>query len=167
MQPEFFKVATIGDGFLATMARPRAGDWADEEFRGFAAAGLKRIISLLEHHENWELGLMYEPRYCEDAGIGFFSWPLPDRGVPANTSDLFDLSLDIYERCAGGESTAIHCRGGIGRSSLVAAAVLMHDGRSTDEALSAISEARGLQVPDTDEQREWLLDYEARHHSSG
>ncbi len=167
MQPEFFKVATIGNGFLATMARPRAGDWADEEFRGFAEAGVKRIVSLLEHHENWDLGLADEARYCEEAGIGFLAWPLRDRDVPGNTNDLFELSRDIHERCASGESTAIHCRGGIGRSSLVAAAVLLHSGRSVNEALDAISKARGLTVPDTDEQRQWLLDYEARHHSSG
>ncbi len=167
MQPKFFKVATIGQGYLATMARPRAGDWADEEFSGFADAGLKRIVSLLEYHENWELGLVDEPRYCDEAGIGFLSWPLPDRGVPGKTGELFELSLDIYQRCAGGENTAIHCRGGIGRSSLVAAAILLHTGLSVDEALGTISSARGLQVPDTEEQREWLLDYAARHHSSG
>ncbi len=167
MQPEFFKVATIGDGFLATMARPRTGDWAEEEFSGFADAGIRLIVSLLEDHESRELELSEEASLCEAAGIDFLAWPLPDRGVPDNPGRLFEFSQDIYTRCSEGESTAIHCRGGIGRSSLVAVAVLLHTGMSVTDALNAISTARGLRVPDTDEQQQWLIDYEARHHPSG
>ncbi len=167
MQPEFYKITTIGNGFLATMARPRAGDWADEEFSGFAEAGIRLIVSLLEYHENLELGLAEEAGLCESAGLDFVAWPLPDRGVPDNSTELFEFSQNIHRRCAEGESAAIHCRGGIGRSSLVAAAVMLHSGLSVTDALDMIGEARGLSVPDTDEQRQWLIDYEARHHPSG
>ena len=48
----------------------------------------------------------------------------------------------------------IHCRQGIGRSSLLAAAVL--EASSLDEAWRRIAEARGRSVPDTPEQRAWL-----------
>ena len=51
----------------------------------------------------------------------------------------------------------IHCRAGIGRSSLLAAAVLRVEGRTADEAWQRITEARGLPVPDTDEQRDFLV----------
>src|SRR5262249_25284547 len=50
----------------------------------------------------------------------------------------------------------IHCRAGIGRSGLVGAAVLLHCGFTVREAFAAISKARGVQVPDTAEQSEWL-----------
>lgn len=138
------------------MARPRAGEWAEEEFRELAGAGIRRIISLVEPHENYELGLDEEHKLCENAGIVFESFPIPDRGVPANAAEVFFLSKDTYHRCAGGESTAIHCRAGIGRSSLIAAAVLLHCGFEIDEAFEWISKARGIEVPDTREQVQWL-----------
>ena len=107
-----------------------------------------------------------EARFCDEAGIAFHNFPLPDRSIPGNSSAVLALSRDTYRRCTDGESTAIHCRAGIGRSSLIATAVMLHGGYGVDEALTAISRARGLRVPDTDEQRGWLLDYAAQHHTS-
>ena len=156
MKPDFYQIELIGNGFLATMARPRADEWPEEEFRDLADAGIRRIISLLEPHESYELGLQEEQGLCEAAGIAFDSFPIPDRGVPANAAEVFTLSKDTYHRCARGESTAIHCRAGIGRSSLIAAAVLLHCGFEIDEAFDWISKARGIEVPDTPEQVQWL-----------
>ena len=158
MQPTFYKVATIGEGFLAIMGRPRADDWADEEFAGFASAGITQIVSLLEVHEEYVLGLEQETRHATDAGIGFISFPIPDRGVPPNVHALAKLSCQIHLDVAAGKSTAIHCRAGIGRSSLVAAAVLLHAGVAVGDGLSTIETARGLEVPDTPEQVQWLLE---------
>lgn len=45
-------------------------------------------------------------------------------------------------------------------SGLVGAAVLLHCGFTVRDALSAISKARGVQVPDTTEQSEWLSRYQ-------
>jgi protein-tyrosine phosphatase len=45
---------------------------------------------------------------------------------------------------------------GIGRSSLLAAGCLVAQGMPPGEAWAAISDARGLTVPDTPEQRRWL-----------
>jgi len=156
MQPTFYKVETIGGGFLAIMARPRANDWAEEEFAGLAEAGIKQILSLLEAHEEYVLGLEQEAQLSSDASIDFVSFPIPDRGVPSNVHALSELSHQIHLDVTGGKSTAIHCRAGIGRSSLVAAAVLLHVGISADEAFSRIQKARGLEVPDTPEQAQWL-----------
>ncbi|MFT4110031.1 hypothetical protein, partial [Propionicimonas sp.] len=55
-----------------------------------------------------------------------------------------------------GHGVAIHCRAGIGRSSVLAAAVLQLEGVPADEAWNLISHARGLPVPDTDAQRRFV-----------
>ena len=156
MRSVFYRVETIGSGFLAIMARPRGGDTAKDEILAFRQAGIHRIVSLLELHEQFVLGLELERQYCQEARIAFVSFPIPDRGVPANAIDLSELSKKMYVHCSAGESTAIHCRAGIGRSSLVAASVLLHGGMSVDDAFSKISVARGVPVPDTPEQVEWL-----------
>lgn len=158
MQPAFYRVERIGSGFVAIMARPRANEWAEQDFAALANAGIRRIVSLLEVHEEYVLGLEKEAEHCADANIAFSSFPIPDRGVPSNPHALFELSKETYHRCAGGESTAIHCRAGIGRSSLVAAAILLHCGFDVDEAFTKIQKVRGIEVPDTPEQAQWLRD---------
>ena len=50
----------------------------------------------------------------------------------------------------------IHCRQGIGRSSIVAAIILTRQGATVEEAFDRLAEARGRPVPDTPEQREWV-----------
>ncbi|TXH69619.1 MAG: hypothetical protein E6Q83_09380 [Thiothrix sp.] len=51
----------------------------------------------------------------------------------------------------------IHCRAGIGRTSLIAGAVLILLGLKPEAALKHLSQARGVQVPDTEEQAQWLF----------
>ncbi|MGA8204448.1 MAG: hypothetical protein WB812_08000 [Woeseiaceae bacterium] len=156
MRSVFYRVDTIGSGFLAIMARPRGGDPARDEILAFRQAGIRRIVSLLELHEEFVLGLELERQYCRDARIVFHSFPIPERGVPSNAVELSELSKKTYLRCSAGENTAIHCRAGIGRSSLVAASVLLHGGMSVDDAFARIAMARGVPVPDTPEQADWL-----------
>ncbi len=138
------------------MGRPRAGDWADEEFSSLAAAGLTTIVSLLEDHEAFELGLAEEARLCQANELAFVSFPIPDRGVPSNVGAFAELILGIHSRCTSGESVVVHCRAGIGRSGVVAAGVLVAGGTSVEEAFRIVSIARGIDVPDTPGQAEWL-----------
>jgi protein-tyrosine phosphatase len=51
---------------------------------------------------------------------------------------------------------AVHCWAGIGRLSLIAAALLVRLGTSADQAWDAIAKARGRAVPETEAQRHWL-----------
>jgi protein-tyrosine phosphatase len=55
-----------------------------------------------------------------------------------------------------GKATAIHCRAGIGRASVVAACTLVCLGTKPDDAFDLIAKARGIGVPDTDGQRAWV-----------
>ena len=50
----------------------------------------------------------------------------------------------------------IHCRQGIGRAAIVAAAVLMENGWTPEAAIQQISKNRGIPVPETPQQREWI-----------
>jgi protein-tyrosine phosphatase len=139
---------------LAIMARPRAGDWLDEEVANWRRSGVDVVASLLEHHEVTELGLEEEPALCMRHGIEFRSFPIRDRGLP----DDAEAAMRFAETLAqSGKAVAIHCRAGIGRSSLMAAAVLICRGVYADVALAAIEAARGLPIPDTDAQCDWVL----------
>ncbi|MBI2187887.1 MAG: hypothetical protein HYU37_12350 [Acidobacteria bacterium] len=53
---------------------------------------------------------------------------------------------------------AVHCRQGIGRSALIVGRVLVAAGRDVGTATEAIKKARGVDVPETKEQQQWLSD---------
>ena len=55
------------------------------------------------------------------------------------------------------EKAVIHCRAGIGRSSILAGAIMIKLGVESQQIFETISKHRAMQVPDTEEQREWLL----------
>lgn len=157
MRANLYWVETGVQGRLATMARPRAGDWLLDELRGLRVAGVDVVVSLLTLSEIVELGLEAELSACEAAGLRFCSFPIPDRQVPSPDAAATDLFRAIQADLVAGRSVAVHCRMGIGRASLVAAAVLRLLGLPGDEAFSRVQAARGLPVPDTDEQRQWLM----------
>ncbi|MEL7296320.1 MAG: dual specificity protein phosphatase family protein [Pseudomonadota bacterium] len=156
MGPTFYEIEQIGSGFLAVMAKPVPGEWVDEEFSGLYEAGLRQVVSLLEDHEAFELGLSEEKDLCEKHGLNFVSYPIPDRGLPPTVEGFKELTKAIYHETADGSSTVVHCRAGIGRTGLVASGILLHAAFSVEEAFDRISKRRGVEVPDTREQRDWL-----------
>jgi protein-tyrosine phosphatase len=157
MKPDVYKVEFIGSGFLAVMAKPVSGEWIEEEFMGIANEGINSIVSLLELHESYELGLQNEKHLAEKNGMEFVSYPLKDRGLPSSVDEFKNFTKELYHQIAGGKNTVIHCRAGIGRTGVVAAGVLLHCGFKPDEAFKHISEKRGVQVPDTEEQINWIV----------
>lgn len=138
------------------MARPRADDWLESEVDAWKAAGVAQVVSLLEPEEVSELGLWAEADICRERGINFLSFPIPDRGIPA-AGEARQIAGKLARDITDGHSVAIHCRAGIGRSSLMAACVLVLLGVPPDEALALIRNARGVPVPDTEEQRDWVV----------
>ena len=143
-------------GRLAIMARPRAGDWLDDEVSGWRAQGIDIVVSLLEQEEVSELGIQREADICREQGMEFLSFPIPDRGVPESLRDAVALAETVSTKIGEGRSVAVHCRAGIGRSSLIAACALVCLGSDPAAAFAAITKARGMNVPDTEGQRDWV-----------
>ncbi|MFJ5229050.1 tyrosine protein phosphatase [Kitasatospora sp. NPDC088391] len=154
MRPTLFTVERPGPGRLSTMARPRGGDWLAEELAGLAAAGVTDLVSALTPAENAELGLTAEAELARAAGLRFVALPIPDRTTP-EPAEVLPTIRELTERLRAGGHVVTHCRAGIGRSSLLAAAVLVLTGTDADTAWGLIGRARGLAVPDTPEQRAW------------
>ncbi|MFD8479349.1 tyrosine protein phosphatase [Kitasatospora sp. NPDC059673] len=154
MRPTLFTVERPGPGRLSTMARPRGGDWLAEELAALAAAGVTDLVSALTPPECAELGLSAEPELAVAAGLHFHSLPIPDFTTPTHSQVRPKLD-ELTTLLRAGAHLVIHCRAGIGRSSLLAASTLILDGLDADTAWARIAHARGLPVPDTTEQRAW------------
>ena len=144
---------------LGIMARPRGGEWLGDEVRSLRSQGVDVVVSLLTVDEAVELELAEEGESCQRAGIVFRSFPILDRGIPTSPEEFQVLVHAIGEDVRGGRAVAIHCRAGIGRSSLVAACVLSMQGIDVEHAFALIAQGRGCSVPDTMEQRIWVEEF--------
>ncbi|MDH6114198.1 protein-tyrosine phosphatase [Kitasatospora sp. MAP12-15] len=154
MRPALFTVDLPGPGRLSTMARPRGNDWLEDEMTALKVAGVDVLVCALTAPEREELGLADEPRAAEAAGLRYVAIPIPDRTIPDLPAILPTLRALAGQLREGAHITT-HCRAGIGRSSLLAAALLILNGTDPDTAWAGIERARGLAVPDTAEQRDW------------
>ena len=156
MIPQLYKVLTNGDGFLAVMARPRSGEWLRDELAVLSRIGVETIASLLEPSEEAELELRSERHFAKELGLKFLNFPIADRGVPTRLIDFHSFTGDLADDVRSGRGVAVHCRAGIGRSGITAAAVLVALGHEPGNVFAMVSKARGLTVPDTEEQIEWF-----------
>jgi|SRR5579872_6961537 len=159
VRAEIYPIENVPFGRLTIMPRPRAGDWLQDEVASWRRARINWVVSLLESAEIAELGLEQEAEACRREGIGFLTFPIPDRGVPDSAAEFAVLVESLVSKLRAGCGVAIHCRIGIGRSSLVAACVLASLGQPIEMAWQSIEEARGQLVPDTPEQRAWVASF--------
>jgi len=144
---------------LGIMPRPRGNDWLPDDLRMLREAGVDVIVSALTAPEAEELGLVAEAQECAQNGLLFISFPIEDRSLPAHPSEFAALVNQLVEYLRNCKFVVIHCRAGIGRSSLIAACVLVKMGLSPDTAFRAIEQSRGCPVPDTPQQRQWVERY--------
>ncbi|MFZ0161157.1 MAG: hypothetical protein WAL50_19175 [Kineosporiaceae bacterium] len=168
MRPTLFTIERERPGRLHTMAHPRGGEWLPAEMAGLARAGVDVLVSLLDDAEVHELHLDDEHRLAEADGMTFRRLPTADQSVPDRAATMA-MAAAVAADLAGGREVAVHCRTGIGRSSTLAAAVLVHEGLTPEDAWQLIGAARGLPVPDTEEQRAFvrsLTDHHRGHHPS-
>jgi protein-tyrosine phosphatase len=156
MTPDIYWIRDIEPYRLAIMPRPRGGEWLTDEITGWSNSGIRVVACLLHAYEIEELGIREAAQHCMRAGIEYRCFPIPDRGVPERASDFLAFIDALTASIRAGTSAAIHCRAGIGRSSLAAAAVMLRLGVAAADVFSMISKARGLSVPDTPQQAEWL-----------
>jgi protein-tyrosine phosphatase len=143
------------------MPRPRGGTWLKGELASLKSRGISDVVSMLMPAEEIELDLQPEPQYCADLGLKFHRHPVPDRGIPLQPGfdDFISSLLPILIQKG---FIAIHCRGGIGRSTVAVAALLCRLGVSAQDAIALISKAREFEVPDTEKQLEFILGFDKR-----
>ncbi|MBK6688764.1 MAG: dual specificity protein phosphatase family protein [Deltaproteobacteria bacterium] len=161
MAEQVYWIGVGAPGRLGISLRPRGGDWLTDDVKAWRATGVDTVVSLLTQDEVTELELQQEPILCQAAGIKFYSMPIPDRGLPTSRAEIERLVAVLLRDLRGSRTVVVHCRHGIGRSSLMAASVLVAAGEAPDAALSAIQAARGRPVPDTEEQAGWIRAYPA------
>ena len=159
MIPETYYITDIGKGGLGIMPRPRGNDWLEDEIQSLKYLGYSVVVSFLTKVEELELELEEENNFCKKNDVEFISFPIIDRGVPAE-QEFLALVSDLYNKIIKGEKIILHCRGGIGRAGITASSILIKHGLISNDAFERVSKARKINVPDTEEQKNWVQNIE-------
>jgi protein-tyrosine phosphatase len=148
-------------GKLAMAARPRGGEWLEDEISDWQRQGVNTVLSLLTPEEQQELNLVNEAAQAKAHRMAFLAFPIRDRQVPDSENSLTRVLEQVDRELSPGRNVIVHCRQGIGRVGLVVACLLLTKGLNTEMALSRLAAARGVPLPETPEQRRWIDHYAA------
>lgn len=140
--------------------------WArdlDADIAVIRAWGADLVVTLMERHEFNLLRVPDLPDRVRAHGMDWALLPIRDVDIPAAPFDaLWDVvRSDVLGRLSAGRRVVLHCRGGLGRTGLVAALFLMERGMKAENAILAVRRARHGAI-ETEAQEHYVLGYRPR-----
>jgi protein-tyrosine phosphatase len=126
--------------------RAITGEWCrdlDKDLDRLGQAyGTQVLVSLIEDDELHLLGIPELFERCKQFGIEVIRFPIPDGGIPGSAHETQQLVDRILTLARKGKTVVIHCRGGLGRSGVIAASCLVSLGLEPDEAINSVRRVR-------------------------
>lgn len=107
-------------------------------------AGAAAVVTLMPDEELVQNGVMSIAAQCEALGMAWFQLPVADESVPgADFDECWAQHLPrILALLDAGQSVAMHCKGGSGRTGLIAARILMARGVPAATAVERVQALR-------------------------
>ncbi|OAN18146.1 phosphatase [Photobacterium jeanii] len=108
------------------------------------AAGATVVLTALESDELPENGVQALAKACEDAGLTWFHLPIEDDCAPAEGFEANWAAANAAAQAAlnNGDNVVAHCKGGSGRTGLIAARIMLERGVAVDTLVPAIQALR-------------------------
>lgn len=129
-----------------------------ESLSQLKAGGATAVITLMTTAELSEEGFQDFSSAVKAVGLDWYHLPVPDFGVPgADFEQAWDACrLELQQRLQSGDTLALHCKGGSGRTGMVAAKLMLAAGFDPEDAITAIQalRPRAFSYP---AQREYIL----------
>lgn len=114
------------------------------------------VVTLVEEHEIAQ-GFAGLRTALDKKGISWRHFPIRNYDVPSPAAPWSDLSQLVHSTIDGGGAVLIHCWGGLGRSGMVAARLLVERGVHVTTAIKTVRAARPGAI-ETDAQERWIGD---------
>jgi uncharacterized protein (TIGR01244 family) len=152
---EVFAV-TVGGGDLALAPVPGVEGDLQADLQAIVRWGATLVISATETEEMQQLGAGELPRALREAGIDWAHFPIRDFDVPKEDmqAQWAEVALRAREQLQAGARVLVHCRGGCGRSGMLALRLMLDGGLKPTEALQQLRAVRPCAV-ETDAQMVW------------
>lgn len=146
----------VGDGLLALCPMPGRGGAYDADLQRLAAWSPAAVLTLTGPEELARGGAARLGADLAARGIDWLHLPILDYGVPgAAAADRWPaIEADLGSRLAAGGRVLIHCKGGCGRSGMIALRLMIALGEPAGRALSRLRALRPCAV-ETPEQEAW------------
>lgn len=155
-QPLVLHALSIGDGILALSQAPGAGGDYAGDLRLIGEWKPSIVISMTTRVEHVILGVENIGSDLQGLGSRWFHLPVDDFQTPGD--DMQDRWADVSalarQAMSGGGRVLVHCRGGCGRSGMVALRLMIESGERPDAALARLRALRPCAV-ETDAQLIW------------
>lgn len=116
--------------------------------------GASSVITLIEDHEFKLLGIESLGEAVVTAGLHWWHLPIRDVDVPDKQfeNEWKVVGPKIHARLSVGERILIHCRGGLGRTGLLAGRVLVEQGMEPVAAIAMVRTARPGAIETTEQE---------------
>lgn len=120
------------------------GTSVSEALTTLQAAGAEALITLMPAEELARNEATQLPQLCAERDFEWFHLPVADEQVPlADFDDAWGESVArISELLSAGKSVAIHCKGGSGRTGLIAARILIDRKVPRETAIASVQALR-------------------------
>ncbi|WP_439524028.1 protein-tyrosine phosphatase family protein [Marivita sp.] len=148
----------VGQGILALSPIPGSdGDYAGDvqHLIEWKPAIVVSLVTEIELAAAGAAGLWHD---LVDAGTRWEHMPISDFGVPDDEFEQAwpEVSANARRALTGGGRVLVHCRGGCGRSGMVALRLMIEMGEAADDARDRLRHVRPCAI-ETSEQMGWAL----------
>ena len=115
-----------------------------ESLAQLKGAGAEAVITVMPDNEMARNGVTELPDACRSTGLQWFHFPIEDDAAPeeAFTKAWETGKSRVFEILDRSGAVAIHCKGGSGRTSLMAAVILCERGMNHDQILDQVKALR-------------------------
>lgn len=129
-----------GAGLLLTPCPGTRGPAPDAALADLQAAGAEAVLTLMPTAEMVANGVANLDELCARLGLQWFHFPIEDERAPGAdfAAAWEEQRLAVHRLLDEGRKIAIHCKGGSGRTGLMAAQILLERGWSSEGARDAV-----------------------------
>lgn len=107
------------------------------------AWGCSALLNLIEDHEIEELKITHMADVLKGK-LAYYRLPIIDGSIPdtAGETAWINIGADLRQRLIEGQKIVIHCKGGLGRTGIMAARLLVEFGEDPELAILRVRAAR-------------------------